>query len=90
MPRQLYTSKKLTAASKVMLAAIVVQIILGAFVAGLKAGFSYNTYPLMNGEIFPSHIIQSLTWLNFLENGATVQFIHRWVAVAVLLLVLYF
>jgi cytochrome c oxidase assembly protein subunit 15 len=89
-PKQLYTSKGLSATSKVMLAAIVVQIILGAFVAGLKAGFSYNTYPLMNGELFPSHVTQGLELVGLLENGPTVQFIHRWVAIVVFLVVLYF
>ncbi|OKL39603.1 COX15/CtaA family protein [Pontibacter flavimaris] len=75
--------KKLAVA---VLAVILVQIILGAFVAGLKAGFSYNTYPLMEGEFFPSHL-QGLGWLEAIENGAVMQFTHRWVAVLVLLAV---
>ncbi|MBB6612421.1 COX15/CtaA family protein [Pontibacter sp. Tf4] len=67
---------------------VLLQIVLGAFVAGLKAGFSYNTYPLMNGELLPSHLQGHLGWGNFLENGVFVQFLHRWVAVVVLLVVL--
>jgi len=67
-----------------VLALVIVQIILGAFVAGLKAGFSYNTFPLMNGKLLPSHLNDTLTWTNFLENGVLVQFIHRWFAMIVL------
>ncbi len=89
-PKPSYTSGNLAILAKVVLSVIVVQIILGAFVAGLKAGFSYNTYPLMNGELFPSHLAGELTLSNFLDNGATVQFIHRWFAVVVLIVILYF
>ena len=78
---------KLKRLSQLVLVAIVVQIVLGAFVAGLKAGFSYNTYPLMEGEWFPSHQAEYLIFPDFLENGAAVQFIHRWMALAVLLFV---
>ncbi|WP_276499692.1 COX15/CtaA family protein [Pontibacter litorisediminis] len=69
-----------------VLAVVLVQIILGAFVAGLKAGFSYNTYPLMEGELLPSHVAGLTLWQT-LENGVVMQFAHRWVAMAVLLAV---
>ncbi len=57
---------------------IVLQIIYGAFTAGLKAGFGMNTFPKMNGEWIPT-IGFSMTplWLNFVENNFGVQFIHR-------------
>lgn len=68
--------------SKSMAAAIAVltlfQIYLGALVAGLDAGFSYNTWPLMDGAVIPSDLfIQSPAWINLFENPKTVQFIHR-------------
>jgi cytochrome c oxidase assembly protein subunit 15 len=54
------------------------QIYLGALVAGLDAGFTYNTWPLMDGSIIPSDLlIQQPAWTNFFENPKTVQFIHR-------------
>jgi cytochrome c oxidase assembly protein subunit 15 len=54
------------------------QIYLGALVAGLDAGFTYNTWPLMDGAIIPSDLlIQQPAWINFFENPKTVQFIHR-------------
>ncbi|WP_018477615.1 COX15/CtaA family protein [Pontibacter roseus] len=73
-----------------VLAAILLQIVLGAFVAGLKSGFSYNTYPLMEGEIFPTHLLGHLTWQNVWENGVAVQFLHRWFALLVLGLLCWF
>lgn len=65
------------------------QIIYGAFVAGLKAGFAYNTYPKMNDVWIPDNFfILAPKWLNFLENGSTIQFVHRWLGAWVLTLVL--
>lgn len=54
------------------------QIYLGALVAGLDAGFTYNTWPLMDGAVVPSDLlIQQPALINFFENPKTVQFIHR-------------
>ncbi len=51
----------------------------GAFTAGLHAGEAYNTWPLMEGEFFPSAALTIMPkWLNVFENLAFVQFIHRW------------
>jgi len=60
-------------------------IISGGFVAGLKAGFAYNTFPLMDGRWIPDDLfIQVPLWRNFFENVATVQFDHRVLAIATL------
>lgn len=70
----------------VIVAVIVfVQIVLGAFVAGLDAGQGYNTWPLMDGSVVPSGLF-SMTpaWANLFENAMTVQFIHRTFAYIVL------
>ncbi|MFS8044961.1 COX15/CtaA family protein [Rhizobium sp. BR 314] len=54
------------------------QIYLGALVAGLHAGMSYNTWPLMDGTIVPDGLlVQSPGWINFFENPKMVQFVHR-------------
>jgi len=54
------------------------QIYLGALVAGLDAGFSYNTWPLMDGAIVPQDLfLQQPWWINLFENPKTVQFVHR-------------
>ena len=53
----------------------------GGFVAGLKAGFAYNTFPLMDGHWIPETMfLMSPAWRNFFENIATVQFDHRLLA----------
>jgi cytochrome c oxidase assembly protein subunit 15 len=57
------------------------QLFFGGLVAGLNAGFTYNTWPLMDGQMIPSGLLmQSPVWLNFFENVLTVQFQHRMVA----------
>ena len=54
------------------------QIYLGALVAGLDAGLAYNTWPLMDGAIIPSDLLNMQpVWHNFFESAKTVQFIHR-------------
>jgi len=53
-------------------------VITGGFVAGIRAGKAYNTFPLMNGHIVPPEIFMIDPWyLNFFNNMATVQFDHR-------------
>lgn len=57
---------------------LAVQVVWGAFVAGLKAGFQYNTFPLMAGSVLPpDFLLLAPGILNFVENPATVQWIHR-------------
>ncbi|SNT25420.1 heme A synthase [Antarctobacter heliothermus] len=54
------------------------QILLGALVAGIDAGRSYNDWPMMGGELFPSNALDlEPLWRNFFENAGMVQFIHR-------------
>lgn len=61
-----------------IVALFALQIVYGAFVAGLKAGFAFNTFPLMAGGFAPPNLL-ALTpaWTNAFENPATVQWIHR-------------
>ena len=64
--------------------AVFITILSGGFVAGLKAGFAYNTFPLMDGHWVPEVIfMQEPLWRNFFENIATVQFTHRVLATLV-------
>jgi len=57
---------------------VLVQIYLGGLVAGLDAGLSYNTWPLMDGAFIPGDVfaIEPL-WRNFFENPKLVQLDHR-------------
>ena len=54
------------------------QILLGALVAGIDAGRGYTDWPLMNGVFIPPELLaMQPLWVNFFENPATTQFIHR-------------
>lgn len=69
---------------------VLFQIYLGALVAGLRAGLSYNTWPLMDGALVPGDLfILHPAWLNFFENVKTVQFVHRLGAYTVFLVASY-
>ena len=71
---------------RVVFAFIVLQIFMGALVAGLRAGLSYNTYPLMDGQLIPEGLYALAPWwLNHFESILTVQFQHRMGAIAVAL-----
>jgi cytochrome c oxidase assembly protein subunit 15 len=61
-----------------LLALVFLQTALGGLVAGLKAGLSHNTWPLMNGRFIPNGLGTMSPWhLNLFENVMTVQFTHR-------------
>jgi heme a synthase len=70
---------------------VAVTLVAGAFVAGLRAGSIYNTFPLMGDRIIPSeYAAMSPLWRNWFENPAAAQFNHRvlaeatWLAIALL------
>jgi cytochrome c oxidase assembly protein subunit 15 len=70
--------------------AVCLTILYGGLVAGLKAGLIYNTFPLMDGQFIPSEwSFYKPLWLNFFENAALVQWMHRWIAATTIVLVLY-
>lgn len=57
---------------------LVLQLIWGAFTAGLHAGFQYNTFPLMYGELTPMNMWSlKPAILNLTQNPGTVQWVHR-------------
>ena len=63
---------------------VLLQVYLGALVAGLHAGLTFNTWPLMDGAIWPDGLLTvTPAWLNFFENPKTVQFMHRLGAYAI-------
>ena len=64
-----------------VLAVAAVQIFWGGLVAGLDAGLTFNTWPLMDGRLVPDAAFRlSPWWLNLFENVAAVQLQHRLVA----------
>jgi cytochrome c oxidase assembly protein subunit 15 len=76
---------RIRATALALLALVLAQIYLGALVSGLRAGFSYNTWPLIDGAFVPDGarlFFEAPLWRNFFENTLTVQFDHRLVAYA--------
>jgi len=66
------------------LSLLVLQLMFGAYVAGLDAGFAFNSWPKMGDEWFPTEAPMMTPWLrNLVDNPVMVQFIHRWLAWAV-------
>lgn len=64
-----------------VLALAVLTILSGGFVAGLDAGFAYNTFPRMGGQWIPEGLfVLEPVYINFFENLVTVQFGHRLLA----------
>ncbi|MAF49300.1 MAG: COX15/CtaA family protein [Rhodospirillales bacterium] len=73
----------------IVAACIALTMTSGGFVAGLDAGLTYNTFPLMDGSLVPHGLfIGEPAWLNLFENITTVQFDHRLLAEVTVILVL--
>jgi cytochrome c oxidase assembly protein subunit 15 len=70
-------------AAEAILLLVALTIVAGGFVAGTRAGLTYNTFPLMDGRLVPASYAQLAPfYLNWFENVAAVQFDHRMLAVA--------
>src|SRR5712691_1405818 len=68
---------RLRAGALALLCLVLVQIYLGALVAGLRAGLIYNTWPLIDGALVPDRarlFFDQPLWRNLFENALTVQF----------------
>jgi heme a synthase len=74
-----------------LLVLVLAQVYLGALVAGLRAGYAYNTWPLIDGALVPDagrlFFITPL-WRNFFDNILTVQFDHRMLAYVIFVVAL--
>jgi cytochrome c oxidase assembly protein subunit 15 len=82
---------RLRVTAVVLVVLVLAQIYLGALTAGLRAGLTYNTWPLIDGAFVPSsaHLFfDRPLWRNFFENTLTVQFDHRMMAYTVLIVAL--
>jgi heme a synthase len=74
---------RIRAGAAALIALVLLQIYLGALVAGLRAGLIYNTWPLIDGTLLPDAarlFVAAPAWRNLFENALTVQFDHRMVA----------
>ena len=85
-------NKRLRLILRIALGLLVVQIIWGAFVAGLDAGWIHNHWPLMNdGKLIHETVTleQNPVWKNFVEGKSGVQFVHRYLAYIVVAIIAY-
>jgi cytochrome c oxidase assembly protein subunit 15 len=88
-PRLGPSASGLAAALRVVCGLVALTIVAGGFVAGLKAGLIYNTFPLMGGRLVPDDYAALQPALrNLTENLAAVQFDHRLLATLTACLVL--
>jgi cytochrome c oxidase assembly protein subunit 15 len=73
--------KRLRRGIGLALAFVALTLVAGAFVAGLRAGYIYNTFPLMGDRILPAEYgALAPWWRNWFENAAAAQFDHRLLA----------
>ena len=84
----LYNLQKFKPVMHWILALMLLQIIYGAFTAGLKAGYGWNTFPKMAGQWIPGGLLPlSPWWKNLVEHNMTVQFIHRILGLVLFMLI---
>jgi cytochrome c oxidase assembly protein subunit 15 len=74
---------RLRPAAAAVLLTLFMQIVFGAFTAGLDAGYAFASWPLMGDALFPAGVpMLTPAWTNAVDNPIVVQFIHRWLAFA--------
>ena len=79
----LAASARITGVAAAALGLLALQIVFGAFTAGLDAGYAFSSWPLMGDALFPAGVpMLSPGWTNAVDNPVVVQFIHRWLAFA--------
>jgi len=75
------TPRALHSAAVLLFVLVFITVLAGGFVAGTRAGFAFNTFPLMNGHLIPEgYAALKPVWINIFENIASVQFNHRLLA----------
>lgn len=85
---QISDHNKLKFILAITLVVVILQIIYGAFVAGLKAGLFYPTFPKMGSLWIPDTVTDSMQQdglVSFFNSPYVVQFVHRWLGILVLL-----
>lgn len=70
--------RRLRIAALALLALVVVQVVYGGLMAGARAGYLYQSFPLMNGSLLPSQAFgYQPAWRNLLDNPFGIHVIHR-------------
>ncbi|MDE0281975.1 MAG: COX15/CtaA family protein [Gammaproteobacteria bacterium] len=72
----------------VVIVLVFAMIATGGFMAGTKAGFIFNTWPMMGNQWMPDQVWALVPWWrNLVDNPLGIQFVHRWLALVVLVAV---
>lgn len=81
---------RLRALPALAIVALAIQLALGAFTAGLRAGYAFSSWPLMGESLFPAGGWKAGAGAiaNLVSNPVVVQFVHRWWAFVVAALIL--
>ena len=80
---QLAAPARLAPVAIVAFALLFIQLVYGAFTAGLDAGYAFSSWPLMGDSLYPAGVpMLAPGWTNAIDNPIMVQFIHRWLAFA--------
>jgi heme a synthase len=88
-PNQITVHKGLRTTTLVIFFILFIQLIYGAFMAGLHAATAAPTWPQINGQWIPASMNNlSPGWKNFIDNKIAIQFIHRGIAYIILISVL--
>jgi len=88
-PRPAAAPRGIRRALNLVLALVALTLVAGAFVAGLRGGSIYNTFPLMGGAFAPGeYAAMTPLWRNWFENPASAQFDHRILAETTWLIVM--
>ncbi|BFP42348.1 COX15/CtaA family protein [Flavobacteriaceae bacterium GF1] len=91
-PKKKEVQKQIRNMIRVGIVLLMVQIVWGAFVAGLDAGFIHNHWPMMNeGKLIHEtvYIEQQPVLKNFVEGRSGVQFVHRYLAYVVVGIIIF-
>jgi cytochrome c oxidase assembly protein subunit 15 len=90
-PNTAYTPdmKKLSGLTLALVILVIFTMVSGGFVAGLKAGLIYNTFPLMGDSLIAPGVYAMTPWyLAMLEDSITVQFNHRLIALTTFFIII--
>ena len=75
---------RLPLAGAAVLALLTLQLLFGAFTAGLRAGYAFSEWPTMGGRLFPEGVpLLEPFWRSLVYQPIVVQFVHRWLAFVV-------
>lgn len=71
---------------------LLLQIVYGAFMSGLRAAIEFPTWPKMNGQWVPDNLFLDANpfWKNFLDYKPTIQFVHRNLAYVLVFVIMFF